>query len=118
MDKITLTLYKTANGFYVEHEADNVKNSYAVDCEAGEWEALNPARVGTFDTPFKVAETQGGGSEKPKVAELKAKIETLEAAEKELHDLKEAAGDIDILQAIESAKKAQAQTNPQTNPQT
>lgn len=112
MDKITLTLYKTANGFYVEHEADNVKNSYAVEGDA--WEALNPARAGTFETPFKEAETPEGGSEKPKVAELKAKIKTLEAAEKELHDLKEAAGGIDILQAIESAKKAQAQTNPQT----
>lgn len=106
MDKITLTLYKTANGFYVEHEADNVKNSYAVEGDA--WEALNPARAGTFETPFKAPE------ENESVAELEAKIKTLEAAEKELHDLKEAAGDIDILQAIESAKKAQAQTNPQT----
>ena len=110
MDKITLTLYKTANGFYVEHEADNVKNSYAVDCEAGEWEALNPARVGTFETPFKVAETSEGGTEKPKVAELKAKIKTLEAAEKKLSALKEAAGDIDILQAIENAKQAAVQS--------
>ena len=106
MDKITLTLYKTANGFYVEHEADNVKNSYAVEGDA--WEALNPARAGTFETPFKAPE------ENESVAELEAKIKTLEAAEKELHDLKEAAGDIDILQAIESAKKAQVQTNPQT----
>ena len=106
MDKITLTLYKTANGFCVEHEADNVKNSYAVEGDA--WEALNPARAGTFETPFKAPE------ENESVAELEAKIKTLEAAEKELHDLKEAAGDIDILQAIESAKKAQAQTNPQT----
>lgn len=106
MDKITLTLYKTANGFYVEHEADNVKNSYTVEGDA--WEALNPARAGTFETPFKAPE------ENESVAELEAKIKTLEAAEKELHDLKEAAGDIDILQAIESAKKAQAQTNPQT----
>lgn len=112
MDKITLTLYKTANGFYVEHEADNVKNSYAVESEA--WEALNPALAGTFETPFKAPEENESGAEKPKVGELKAKIKTLEAAEKELHDLKEAAGDIDILQAIESAKKAQAQTNPQT----
>ena len=112
MDKITLTLYKTANGFYVEHEADNVKNSYAVESEA--WEALNPALAGTFETPFKAPEENESGAEKPKVGELKAKIKTLEAAEKELHDLKEAAGDIGILQAIESAKKAQAQTNPQT----
>lgn len=106
MDKITLTLYKTANGFYVEHEADNVKNSYAVESEA--WDDLNPALAGTFETPFKAPE------ENESVAELEAKIKTLEAAEKELHDLKEAAGDIDILQAIESAKQAQAQTNPQT----
>jgi len=106
MDKITLTLYKTANGFYVEHEADNVKNSYAVESEA--WDDLNPALAGTFETPFKAPE------ENESVAELEAKIKTLEAAEKELHDLKEAAGDIDILQAIESAKKAQVQTNPQT----
>ena len=106
MDKITLTLYKTANGFYVEHEADNVKNSYAVESEA--WDDLNPALAGTFETPFKAPE------ENESVAELEAKIKTLEAVEKELHDLKEAAGDIDILQAIESAKQAQAQTNPQT----
>ena len=106
MDKITLTLYKTANGFYVEHEADNVKNSYAVESEA--WDDLNPALAGTFETPFKAPE------ENESVAELEAKIKTLEAAEKELHDLKEAAGSIDILQAIESAKKAQVQTNPQT----
>ena len=114
MDKITLTLYKTANGFYVEHEADNVKNSYAVDCDADEWEALNPALAGTFETPFKVPKENESGAEKLKISELKAKINTLETAEKELHDLKEAAGGIDILQAIESAKKAQAQTNPQT----
>ena len=114
MDKITLTLYKTANGFYVEHEADKVKNGYSVDCESGEWEALNPALAGTFETPFKAPEENESGAQKPKVSELKAKIKTLEAAEKELHDLKEAAGGIDILQAIESAKKAPAQTNPQT----
>ena len=112
MDKITLTLYKTANGFYVEHEADNVKNSYAVEGDA--WETLNPALAGTFETPFKAPEENENSAQKPKVSELKAKIKTLEAAEKELHDLKEAAGGIDILQAIESAKKAQAQTNPQT----
>ena len=112
MDKITLTLYKTANGFYVEHEADNVKNSYAV--EGDTWEALNPALAGTFETPFKAPEENENSVEKPKISELKAKIKTLETAEKELHDLKEAAGGIDILQAIESAKKAQTQTNPQT----
>lgn len=110
MDKITLTLYKTANGFYVEHEADNVKNSYAVESEA--WDDLNPALAGTFETPFKAPEENESSVEKPKISELKAKIKTLEAAEKELHDLKEAAGSIDILQAIESAKKAQAHTNP------
>lgn len=114
MDKITLTLYKTANGFYVEHEADKVKNGYSVDCESGEWEPLNPALAGTFETPFKAPEENESSVEKPKISELKAKIKTLEAAEKELHDLKEAAGSIDILQAIESAKKAHAQTNPQT----
>lgn len=107
---ITLRIMKTANGWYVEHEAGDVTNSYAVESEA--WEALNPARVGTFETPFKAAETPEGGSEKPKVAELKAKITTLEAAEKELHDLKEAADGIDILQAIENAKKAQAGQQP------
>lgn len=105
---ITLRIMKTANGFYVEHEADNVKNSYAV--EGDDWEALNPARVGTFETPFKAAETQEGGTETPKVAKLKEKIKTLEEAEKELSALKEAAGDIDILQAIEMAKKAAAKT--------
>lgn len=110
MDKITLTLYKTANGFYVEHEADNVKNSYAVDCDANEWEVLNPARVGIFETPFKAAETPEGGTGTPKVAKLKEKIKTLEAAEKELSALKEAAGSIDILQAIDSAKQAVAKT--------
>lgn len=109
MDKITLTLYKTANGFYVEHEADNVKNSYAVESEA--WEELNPALAGTFETPFKAPEENESGAQKPKVSELKAEIKMLKAAEKELHDLKEAAGGIDILQAIESAKKAQTQTN-------
>jgi hypothetical protein len=114
MDKITLTLYKTANGFYVEHEADKVKNGYSVDCESGEWEALNPALAGTFETPFKAPEENESGTQKPKISELKAEIKMLKAAEKELHDLKEAAGGIDILQAIESAKKAQAQTNPQT----
>ena len=114
MDKITLTLYKTANGFYVEHEADKVKNGYSVDCESGEWEALNPALAGTFETPFKAPEENESGTQKPKISELKAEIKMLKAAEKELRDLKEAAGGIDILQAIESAKKAQAHTNPQT----
>ena len=60
MDKITLTLYKTANGFYVEHEADNVKNSYAVESEA--WDDLNPALAGTFETPFKVPEENESGA--------------------------------------------------------
>lgn len=109
---ITLRIMKTANGWYVEHEANDVTNSYAVEGDA--WKELNPALAGTFETPFKVPEENENSAEKPKVGELKAKIKTLEAAEKELHDLKEAAGDIDILQAIESAKKAQAQTNPQT----
>ena len=105
-ENITLRIMKTANGWYVEHEAGDATNSYAVESEA--WDDLNPALAGTFETPFKAPE------ENESVAELEAKIKTLEAAEKELHDLKEAAGDIDILQAIESAKKAQAQTNPQT----
>ena len=109
---ITLRIMKTANGWYVEHEASDATNSYAVEGDA--WETLNPALVGTFETPFKAPEENKNSVEKPKISELKAKIKTLEAAEKELHDLKEAAGDIDILQAIESAKKAQAQTNPQT----
>ena len=113
-ENITLRIMKTANGFYVEHEADKVKNGYSVDCESGEWEPLNPALAGIFETPFKAPEENGNSGEKPKISELKAKIKTLEAAEKELHDLKEAADGIDILQAIESAKKAQAQTNPQT----
>ena len=111
-ENITLRIMKTANGWYVEHEAGDATNSYAVEGDA--WEALNPALAGTFETPFKVPEENESGAQKPKVSELKAKIKTLEAAEKELHDLKEVAGDIDILQAIESAKKAQAQTNPQT----
>ena len=116
MDKITLTLYKTANGFYVEHEADNVKNSYAVESEA--WDDLNPALAGTFETPFKAPEENESGAEKPKISELKAKVKTLETAEKELHDLKEAAGGIDILQAIESAKQAAAKTEiPQSGPE-
>ena len=109
-ENITLRIMKTANGWYVEHEASDATNSYAVEGDA--WEALNPALAGTFETPFKVPEENESGAEKPKVGELKAKITTLEAAEKELHDLKEAAGGIDILQAIESAKKAQAHTNP------
>ena len=111
-ENITLRIMKTANGWYVEHEASDAKNSYAVEGDA--WEALNPALAGTFETPFKVPEENESGAQKPKVSELKAKIKTLEAAEKELDNLKEAAGGIDILQAIESAKKAQAQTNPQT----
>ena len=109
---ITLRIMKTANGWYVEHEANDITNSYAVEGDA--WDDLNPALAGTFETPFKVPEENESGGEKPKISELKAKIKTLEAAEKELRDLKEAAGGIDILQAIESAKKAQAQTNPQT----
>lgn len=111
-ENITLRIMKTANGWYVEHEANDITNSYAVESEA--WDDLNPALAGTFETPFKAQEENESGAQKPKVSELKAKIKTLEAAEKELHDLKEAAGGIDILQAIESAKKAQAQTNPQT----
>ena len=103
-ENITLRIMKTANGWYVEHEANDITNSYAVESEA--WDDLNPARVGTFETPFKVREENESGAEKPKISELKAKIKTLETAEKELHDLKEAAGGIDILQAIESAKKA------------
>ena len=111
-ENITLRIMKTANGWYVEHEASDATNSYAVEGDA--WEALNPALAGTFETPFKVLEENESGAQKPKVSELKAKIKMLEAAEKELRDLKEAAGGIDILQAIESAKKAQAQTTPQT----
>ena len=109
-ENITLRIMKTANGWYVEHEASDATNSYAVEGDA--WEALNPALAGTFETPFKVPEENESGAQKPKVSELKAKIKTLEAAEKELDNLKEAAGGIDILQAIESAKKAQAHTNP------
>ena len=109
-ENITLRIMKTANGWYVEHEAGDVTNSYAVEGDA--WEALNPALAGTFETPFKAPEENESGAEKPKITELKAKIKTLEAAEKELHDLKEAAGGIDILQAIESAKKAQAGQQP------
>lgn len=51
MNKITLTIYKTANGFYVEHEADKVKSSYAVECTADEWAKLNPALHG-IETMF------------------------------------------------------------------
>ena len=108
-ENITLRIMKTANGWYVEHEANDITNSYAVEGDA--WETLNPALAGTFETPFKAPEENESSVEKPKISELKAKIKTLEAAEKELHDLKEAAGSIDILQAIESAKKAQTQTN-------
>ena len=93
-ENITLRIMKTANGWYVEHEAGDVTNSYAVEGDA--WETLNPALAGTFETPFKAPEENENSAEKPKVGELK-----------------EAAGGIDILQAIESAKKAQAQTNPQ-----
>ena len=107
---ITLRIMKTANGWYVEHEANDITNSYAVEGDA--WDDLNPALAGTFETPFKAPEENESSAQKPKVSELKAKIKTLEAAEKELDDLKEAAGGIDILQAIESAKKAQAHTNP------
>ena len=108
-ENITLRIMKTANGWYVEHEANDITNSYAVEGDA--WETLNPALAGTFETPFKAPEENESSVEKPKISELKAKIKTLEAAEKELHDLKEAAGSIDILQAIECAKKAQTQTN-------
>lgn len=65
MDKITLTIYKTANGFYVEHEADNLKQSYAVECEAGEWERLNPALHG-IETIFSVEEAEEEKPEEPK----------------------------------------------------
>lgn len=51
MNKITLTIYKTANGFYVEHEADRTKSSYAVECNADDWAKLNPALYG-IETMF------------------------------------------------------------------
>ena len=50
-ENITLRIMKTANGWYVEHEASDATNSYAVEGDA--WEALNPALAGTFETPFK-----------------------------------------------------------------
>lgn len=65
MNKITLTIYKTANGFYVEHEADRTKSSYAVACNADEWAKLNPA-LQDIETMFtgteKEATTKKGKS--------------------------------------------------------
>lgn len=58
---IKLTLSKTANGWYAEYEANGEKHGYSVACEAGEWDALNPALAGTFETPFAAPE-----NEKPK----------------------------------------------------
>ena len=74
-ENITLRIMKTANGWYVEHEAGDVTNSYAVEADA--WEALNPALAGTFETPFKAPEENENSAEKPKVSELKAKIKRL-----------------------------------------
>ena len=49
---IKLTLSKTAVGWYAEYEANGEKHGYPVACEADEWDALNPALAGTFETPF------------------------------------------------------------------
>lgn len=50
-------MYKTANGFYMEHEADRVKSSYAVECGAGDWAKLNPALHG-IETMFTGTEKE------------------------------------------------------------
>ncbi|MGP1530054.1 MAG: hypothetical protein ACTTI3_06915 [Treponema sp.] len=63
---IKLTLSKTAAGWYVEHEANGERHSYSVACEAGEWDALNPALAGTFETPFKTPEKKEPQKEKKK----------------------------------------------------
>lgn len=103
-NNVRLNMMKTANGWYVEHEVDSVVNGYAV--EGDDWGSLNPALVGLFDTPFTDNEEKENSSDKSEVTELKVRIKTLEEAEEELTALKEAAGGIDILQAIEAAKKA------------
>lgn len=63
MNKITLTIYKTANGFYLEHEADGVKSSYAVECNADDWAKLNPALQG-IETMFTAKKARDKKSEK------------------------------------------------------
>ena len=53
-DVIKLKIMRTANGYYVEYEADKVITSYSVTGKVNDWAALNPALVGIFETPFKV----------------------------------------------------------------
>lgn len=105
---VKLTIMETANGYYVEHEANNKMNGYAVECEKGEWDRLNPVRAGFFDTMFTAEDNENSTSTNEtavaKIAELEAQLEEAEQAKQELATLKEAAGDIDILQAIEKMK--------------
>lgn len=112
---VKLTISKTANGYYVEHEADKVVNAYSVKCEAGEWDSLNPSLAGNFETPFiakgGTEETAGNTDEaKERIAKLEKQLEEAEKAKQELAALKEAAGDVDILKAIEKAKAEAAET--------
>ena len=61
---IKLTLSKTANGWYAEYEANGERHGYSVACEADEWDALNPALAGTFETPFVVPKNEKQKKEK------------------------------------------------------
>ena len=63
-DVIKLKIMRTANGYYVEHEANGERHGYSVACEAGEWDALNPALAGTFETPFVVPKNEEPKKEK------------------------------------------------------
>ncbi|MEL3905567.1 MAG: hypothetical protein P1P65_00855 [Treponema sp.] len=130
---ITLKIMRTANGYYIEHEADKVINSYAVTCEADEWNALNPARANSFETLFtaKVETEEAAGDAakaKAKIAELEKQLEESEKAKQELEAvntalaekeaaltaLQEAAGELDIMRLIENAKAAAAETTAPT----
>ncbi len=111
--KVVMTFLTTANGLYIRHEADRVEQSYSVEGEAI-WENMNPALFG-IATPFKsLKEVEAADAEKnAELAALKEEITALTAEKKEhekalaeLAALKEAAGDIDILAAIEAAKNA------------
>lgn len=94
-DVIKLKIMRTANGYYVEHEADKVITSYSVTGKANDWAALNPALAGSFETPF-TAETvkptmpAASTDDAKTIDELTAKITALEAENQALLE-KEAA---------------------------
>lgn len=116
VDVITLKIMRTANGYYVEHEADRVINSYSVTCEADEWNGLNPALANSFETPFsaKTEKAIEGDTDAAKtISELTAKVTALESVNASLTEkaaaltaLQEAAGELDIMQLIENAQVA------------